>query len=49
MMIIKTTIISANSTLQEVNQNEKILKEGLTKLMNYSARKFSELEEEIQM
>jgi hypothetical protein len=48
MTIIKTTIISVNSTFQKVNQNEKILKEGLTKLMNYSAHKFSELEEEIK-
>jgi hypothetical protein len=48
MTIIKTTITSVNSTLQKVNQNEKILKEWLTKLMNYSAHKFSDLEEEIK-
>jgi hypothetical protein len=47
MTIIKT-ITSVNSTLQKVNKIEKILKEGLTKLMNYIANYFSELEEEIE-
>jgi hypothetical protein len=47
MTIIKTTITSGNSTLQKVNQNEKILKEGLNKLLNYSTQKINELEEEI--
>jgi hypothetical protein len=45
---MKTTITSVNSTLQKVNQNEKVLKEGFNKLLNYSAYKFSELEEEIR-
>jgi hypothetical protein len=45
MTIIKTTIMSVNSTLQKVNQNEKILKESFNKLLNYSTYKFSELEE----
>jgi hypothetical protein len=45
MTIIKTTITSVSSTLQKVNQNEKVLKEGLSKLLNYSTHKFNELEE----
>jgi hypothetical protein len=44
MTIIKTTITSVNSTLQKVNQNEKVLKEGLNKLLNYSSHKINELE-----
>jgi hypothetical protein len=48
MTIIKTTITSVNSTLQKVNQNEKVLKEGFNKLLNYSTHKFNELEEEIR-
>jgi hypothetical protein len=48
MTIIKTTITSVNSTLQKVNQNEKVLKEGLNKLLNYSTHKINELEEEIE-
>jgi hypothetical protein len=47
MTIIKTTITSVNSTLQKVNQNEKVFKEGLNRLLNYSTHKFYELEEEI--
>jgi hypothetical protein len=47
MAIIKTTITSVNSTLQKVNQNEKVLKGGLNKLLNYSMHKINELEEEI--
>jgi uncharacterized protein YoxC len=47
MTIIKTTITSVNSTLQKVNQNEKVLKEDLNKLLNYSTHKINELEEEI--
>jgi hypothetical protein len=45
MTIIKTTITSVNSTLQKVNQNEKVLKEGFNILLNYRTHKFSELEE----
>jgi hypothetical protein len=45
MTIIKTTITSVNSTLQKVNQNEKVLKEGLNKLSNYRMHKINELEE----
>jgi hypothetical protein len=48
MTIIKTTITSVNSTLQKVNQNEKVLKEGLNKLLNYSTYKINELEEEME-
>ncbi|PNF23406.1 hypothetical protein B7P43_G12246 [Cryptotermes secundus] len=48
MTVIKTTITSVNTTLQKVNQNERVLKEGLSKLSNFSAQKFSELEEEIR-
>jgi hypothetical protein len=48
MMILKTAITSVSVTLQKVNQNEKILIERLTKLLNYSTHKFSELEEEIK-
>jgi hypothetical protein len=48
MTIIKTTITSINSTLQKENQNEKIMMEGLTKLLNYSTHKFSEIEKEIR-
>jgi hypothetical protein len=47
MTIIKTTITSVNTTLQKVNQNGKLLKEGLSKLLNFSTHKFSVLEEEI--
>jgi methyl-accepting chemotaxis protein len=47
MTVVKTTITSVNSTLQRVNQNEKILENGLSRLFNYSAHEFSELEEEI--
>jgi hypothetical protein len=49
MTIIKTTITSVNSTLQKVNQNEKVLKEGLNKLLNYSTYKINELEEEMEI
>jgi hypothetical protein len=48
MTLIKTTITSINSTLQKVNQNENIMTEGLTKLANFSAQKFNEIEEEIR-
>jgi hypothetical protein len=48
MTITKTIITSVNSTLQKVNQNEKIMMEGLTKLLNYSTHKFNEIEEEIR-
>jgi hypothetical protein len=48
MTIIKTTITSVNSTLQKVNQNEKILTKGFNELLNYSTHKFSELQEEIR-
>jgi hypothetical protein len=48
MTIIKTTTTSVNSTLQKVNQNEKVLKEGLSKLLNYSTHKVKDIEEEIQ-
>jgi hypothetical protein len=48
MTIIKTTIASTNSTLQKVNQNEKVMTEGLTKLPNYSTHKFNETDEEIR-
>jgi endonuclease III len=48
MTIIKTTITSVNTTLQKVNQNEEVFKEVLNKLSNFSAHKFSELEEEIR-
>jgi methyl-accepting chemotaxis protein len=47
MTIIKTTISSVNSTLQRVNQNERILENGLNRLLNYSTHEFRELEEEI--
>jgi hypothetical protein len=47
MTIIKTTISSVNTTLQRVNQNEKILDNGLNKLINYSTHEFSELKEEM--
>lgn len=47
MTVIKATITSVNTTLQKIDQNEKILKEGLTKLLNYSKHKFSEMEEEV--
>jgi hypothetical protein len=45
MTVIKTTISSVNSTLLKVNQNEKILDNGLNKLFNYSEHKFQKLEE----
>jgi hypothetical protein len=48
MTIIKTTITSVNSTLQKVNKNEKVLKEGFQKLLNYSTHKFQNLEEELE-
>jgi hypothetical protein len=48
MTIIKTTITSVNATMQEVEQNEKVLKEGFYKMLNYSTHKFGELEEEIR-
>jgi hypothetical protein len=48
MTVIKTTITSVNSTLQKVDQNEKVLKEGLNKLLNYSSHQFNKLEEEIR-
>jgi hypothetical protein len=48
MTVIKTTITSVNTTLQKVNQNEKVLKEGLSKLANFSTHQFSEVEEEIR-
>jgi hypothetical protein len=47
MTVIKPTISSVNSTLLKVNQNEKILDNGLNKLFNYSEHKFQKLEEEI--
>jgi single-stranded DNA-specific DHH superfamily exonuclease len=47
MTVITATITSVNTTLQKIDQNEKILKEGLTKLLNYSTHKFSEIEEEV--
>jgi hypothetical protein len=47
MTIIKTTISSVNSTLQRVDQNEKILDGGLNKLQNYSTHKFDEIKEEM--
>jgi hypothetical protein len=43
-MIIKSTIITVNLTLQKVNQNEKAIK-GHEKLVNYSAHRFSKIEE----
>jgi methyl-accepting chemotaxis protein len=48
MTVIKTTITSVNSTLQKVNQNERTLRDGLSRLLNYSTHKFDELEEEIR-
>ena len=48
MTIIKTTITSVNSTLQKVNQNEKVMAEGLIKMLNYSTHKFNEIEEKIK-
>jgi hypothetical protein len=47
MSIIKTTITSVNSTLQRVDQNEKMLNGGLNKLQNYSAHEFDEIKEEM--
>jgi hypothetical protein len=47
MTVIKTTISSVNSTLQRVSQNEKILANGLNKILNFSEHEFQELEEEI--
>jgi hypothetical protein len=40
MTIMKTTITSVNSTLQRVNQNERVLENGLTQLLNYSTHEF---------
>jgi hypothetical protein len=37
---IKTTITSVNVTTQKVEQNEKPLKEGFDKMLNYSTHKF---------
>jgi hypothetical protein len=48
MTIIKTTVSSVNSTLQRVNQNEKVLETGLNKLLNYSNHKFYEMTEEME-
>jgi predicted nuclease with TOPRIM domain len=48
MTIMKTTITSVNKKLQKVEQNEKALKEGFNKMLNYSTRKFDEVEEEIR-
>jgi hypothetical protein len=45
MTIVKTTITSVNSTLQKVNQNEKVMTQGLTTLLNYSSHKFNEIQE----
>jgi hypothetical protein len=45
--IIKTTISSVNITLQRVNQNERILENGLNRILNYSIHKLHELKEEI--
>jgi hypothetical protein len=47
MTIIKTTITSVNSTLQRVDQNEKLLDSGLIILQNYSTQKLDELKEEM--
>jgi hypothetical protein len=48
MTIIKITITAVNSTLQKINQNEKVLKEGLNKLLNYSTHKVNDIEEEMK-
>jgi hypothetical protein len=48
MTIIKTTITSVNSTLQRVSQNEKILKDGLNTLLNYSSQRLNELKVEAE-
>jgi hypothetical protein len=45
MTVIKTTITSVNSTLQRVNQNEKMLESGLNQLFNYSTHKLRDLKE----
>jgi hypothetical protein len=47
MTVIQTTITSVNTTLQRITQNEKVLKEGLMRLSNYSSQKFKEIEEEV--
>jgi hypothetical protein len=47
MTVIKTTISSVNSTLQRVSQNEKILANGLNKILNFSEHELQELEKEI--
>jgi hypothetical protein len=36
-----------NTTLQRINQNEQVLKEGLMRLFNFSNHKFKEIEEEV--
>jgi hypothetical protein len=43
MTIIKTTITSVNSTLRRVNQNEKVLDDGLSKLLNFSNHNLANL------
>jgi hypothetical protein len=48
MTIIKTTIPSVNLTLQRVNQNERVLKDGLHKWLNFSTHQFTKIEEEIR-
>jgi chromosome segregation ATPase len=47
MTIVKTTIASVNSTLQKVNKNENILREGLKKLYNYNTGRINKIEEEM--
>jgi hypothetical protein len=47
MTTVKTTIASVNSTLQKVNKNENILREGLKKLYNYSTSRINKTEEEM--
>jgi hypothetical protein len=48
MTIIKTTITSVNVTMQRVEQNEKTLKEGFNRMLNFSTHKFDELDAEIR-
>jgi hypothetical protein len=47
MTVIKTTTSSINSTLQRVDQNERIMDTELNRLFNYNIQDFSELKGEV--
>jgi hypothetical protein len=46
--VIRTSITSVNVTMQKVEQNEKLLKDGFDKMLNYNTHNFGELESEIK-